>query len=109
MKLVGENQEIIWANLIENELLYERNDYMKNKFIGETYVEVCKNANTKLFNETYREIFPDATKDDVQNSDIVKFIRSSGVTTPIHKQDFTYIVMPNGETLSCLNNPNKNN
>jgi len=35
MKLVGENQEIIWANLIENELLYERNDYMKNKFIGE--------------------------------------------------------------------------
>ena len=35
MKLVNENQEIIWANLIENELLYERNDYMKNKFIGE--------------------------------------------------------------------------
>lgn len=35
MKLVNENQEIIWANLIENELLYETNDYMKNKFIGE--------------------------------------------------------------------------
>ncbi|MEQ6121613.1 gliding motility lipoprotein GldB [Reichenbachiella sp. MALMAid0571] len=35
IKLVNENQEIIWANLIENELLYERNDYMKNKFIGE--------------------------------------------------------------------------
>ncbi len=35
MRLVRENQEIIWANLIENELLYETNDYMKNKFIGE--------------------------------------------------------------------------
>ena len=36
MRLVNQNQEIIWANLIENELLYETNDYMKNKFIGES-------------------------------------------------------------------------
>ncbi|MFY0651483.1 MAG: gliding motility lipoprotein GldB [Cyclobacteriaceae bacterium] len=35
MTLVQQNEEIIWANFIENELLYERNDYLKNKFIGE--------------------------------------------------------------------------
>ena len=34
-KLVIENQEVIWANLIENEMLYETEDFMKNKFIGE--------------------------------------------------------------------------
>lgn len=36
IKLVKENQEIIWANLIENELLYETNQFMKNKFVGES-------------------------------------------------------------------------
>jgi len=36
IKLVKENQEIIWANLIENELLYETNHFMKNKFVGES-------------------------------------------------------------------------
>ncbi len=36
MNLVNRNQEIIWANFIENELLYETNDAMKTKFIGES-------------------------------------------------------------------------
>lgn len=31
----NDNDEIIWANLIENELLYETNYVLKNKFIGE--------------------------------------------------------------------------
>jgi gliding motility-associated lipoprotein GldB len=36
MKLVLENQEVIWANLIENELLYETSHFLKNKFVGES-------------------------------------------------------------------------
>lgn len=36
MNLVNRNQEVIWANFIENELLYETNDAMKTKFIGES-------------------------------------------------------------------------
>lgn len=36
MNLVRANQEIIWANLIENELLYDTNHFMKNKFISES-------------------------------------------------------------------------
>ena len=36
MNLVNRNQEVIWANFIENELLYETNDPMKTKFIGES-------------------------------------------------------------------------
>lgn len=36
MKLVRENQEVIWANLIENELLYETSHFLKNKFVGES-------------------------------------------------------------------------
>lgn len=35
MKLVKENQEVIWANLIENEMLYKTEDFLKKKFIGE--------------------------------------------------------------------------
>lgn len=35
MKLVLENQETIWASLIENEMLYETDNFMKNKFVGE--------------------------------------------------------------------------
>ena len=35
MKLVLENQETIWANLIENEMLYETDNFLKNKFVGE--------------------------------------------------------------------------
>lgn len=36
MTLVNRNQEVIWANLIENELLYETNEALKTKFIGES-------------------------------------------------------------------------
>ena len=32
---IQSNREIIWANFIENELLYETSEYVKNKFIGE--------------------------------------------------------------------------
>lgn len=35
MRMVAENQEIIWANLIENEFLYETDHTIKNKFVGE--------------------------------------------------------------------------
>lgn len=33
--LVKRNQEIIWASLIENEMLYEKSHFLKNKFVGE--------------------------------------------------------------------------
>ncbi len=36
MRLVRENQKVIWANFIENELLYETDHFMRNKFIGES-------------------------------------------------------------------------
>lgn len=36
MELVKANQEIIWANLIQNELLYETNNFTKSKFVGES-------------------------------------------------------------------------
>ncbi|PIB37619.1 hypothetical protein BFP72_17990 [Reichenbachiella sp. 5M10] len=36
MTLVEANQEVIWANLIENELLYETDHFLKNKFVGES-------------------------------------------------------------------------
>lgn len=35
MELIGANRETIWANLIENELLYETDHFLKNKFVGE--------------------------------------------------------------------------
>lgn len=35
MSLVNANQEVIWANFIENELLYETDHFKKNKFVGE--------------------------------------------------------------------------
>ncbi|HET8861109.1 gliding motility lipoprotein GldB [Marivirga sp.] len=32
---INENEHIIWANFLENDLLYETSHFMKNKFIGE--------------------------------------------------------------------------
>ncbi|UXX80282.1 gliding motility lipoprotein GldB [Reichenbachiella carrageenanivorans] len=46
MHAVQTNQEIIWANIIENEMLYETSHFLKNKFIGErpNVVEISKNC-----------------------------------------------------------------
>ena len=35
MNIAKENEEIIWANLIQNEMLYEKSHFLKNKFVGE--------------------------------------------------------------------------
>ena len=35
MKDINKNEHIIWANFLENDLLYETSHFMKNKFIGE--------------------------------------------------------------------------
>jgi hypothetical protein len=35
MEDISENEHIIWANFLENDLLYETSYFMKNKFIGE--------------------------------------------------------------------------
>lgn len=35
LKDVHENESVIWANFIENQLLYDTNHFMKNKFLGE--------------------------------------------------------------------------
>lgn len=43
---VRTNQEIIWANIIENEMLYETSHFLKNKFIGErpNIAEISENC-----------------------------------------------------------------
>lgn len=35
MEDISKNEHIIWANFLENDLLYETSHFMKNKFIGE--------------------------------------------------------------------------
>ncbi|MBK6265911.1 gliding motility lipoprotein GldB [Marivirga sp. S37H4] len=35
MKDIAKNEHIIWANFLENDLLYETSHFIKNKFIGE--------------------------------------------------------------------------
>lgn len=35
MKDIDQNEHIIWANFLENDLLYETSEFMKNKFTGE--------------------------------------------------------------------------
>lgn len=35
MEDINKNEHIIWANFLENDLLYETSEFMKNKFIGE--------------------------------------------------------------------------
>lgn len=46
IEAVRKNQEIIWANLIENEMLYETSHFLKNKFIGErpSVAEISENC-----------------------------------------------------------------
>lgn len=46
MHAVRTNQEIIWANIIENEMLYETSHFLKNKFIGErpNIAEISENC-----------------------------------------------------------------
>lgn len=46
MHAVRTNQEIIWANLIENEMVYETSHFLKNKFIGErpSIAEISENC-----------------------------------------------------------------
>ena len=46
MNAVRKNQEIIWANLIENEMLYETSHFLKNKFVGErpNVAEISENC-----------------------------------------------------------------
>lgn len=35
MRVIEENEAIIWANFVENEILYETNHFVKRKFLGE--------------------------------------------------------------------------
>ncbi len=46
MQNVADNREIIWANLIENDLLYNTEEMMKQKFLGErpSIAEISKNC-----------------------------------------------------------------
>lgn len=46
MKNVAENREIIWANFVENDLLYNTEENMKQKFLGErpSIYEISKNC-----------------------------------------------------------------
>lgn len=46
MTAVEQNQEIIWANIIENEMLYETSHFLKNKLIGErpSIAEISENC-----------------------------------------------------------------
>ena len=80
-----------------------KRDYTQNNFIGGEFVEVCKEKNRERFNEVYKEVFGD----EKQNEDVIKFIITS-IRIPIYKDEFSYIVMPNGKTFRCLNNPINN-
>ena len=46
MVAVAQNREVIWANFIENELLYDTSEFMKQKFLGErpNIYEISKNC-----------------------------------------------------------------
>ncbi|MEM9327530.1 MAG: hypothetical protein AAGA85_17820 [Bacteroidota bacterium] len=46
MIAIQENREVIWANFIENELLYDTSEFMKQKFLGErpNIFEISKNC-----------------------------------------------------------------
>jgi len=46
ISLIDQNEGIIWANFIENELLYETSHFMKDKFISErpTTLEISENC-----------------------------------------------------------------
>ena len=46
MAAISANREIIWANFIENELLYDTSEFMKQKFLGErpNIQEISKNC-----------------------------------------------------------------
>ena len=83
-------------------------NYTKDTLVSSEVVTICKKENVERFKETFKEVFPDKSDEDAINSDILKFLRY-GAIMPIHKQNFMYLVSPNGQTLRCLNNPNKNN
>lgn len=46
LDMAKKNREVIWANFIENELLYETSEFMKQKFLGErpNIHEISKNC-----------------------------------------------------------------
>ncbi|MFY0626433.1 MAG: gliding motility lipoprotein GldB [Reichenbachiella sp.] len=88
IKLAKENQEVIWANIIQNELLYETNHFVKNKFVGESpnVVEISEKCPGRIgawvgweIVRSYMEKNPEVTFKELMNeSDAHKIFQLSG-------------------------------
>jgi len=88
MRLVNENQEVIWANLIQNELLYETNHFIRNKFVGESpnVVEISEKCPGRVgawlgwqIVNAYMDKNPEVSFKDLMNeSDAHKIFQLSG-------------------------------
>lgn len=88
MRLVRENQEVIWANIIQNELLYETNHFIKNKFVGESpnVVEISEKCPGRIgawigweIVRAYMKKNPDVTFTELMNeTDTHKIFQLSG-------------------------------
>lgn len=84
----NDNDEIIWANLIENELLYETNYVLKNKFIGErpNVFEIGENCPGRIGRwvgwqiiEAYMERNPEKSLPDLMsNNNPLEIFQQSG-------------------------------
>lgn len=80
MSDINKNEHIIWANFLENDLLYETSHFMKNKFIGErpTTFEIGDNCPGRIglwvgwqIVKSYMENNPQvSTKDLMDNIDV---------------------------------------
>lgn len=88
MALVRANQETIWANLIQNELLYETDHFLKNKFVGESpnVVEISEKCPGRIgawvgweIVKKYMDKNPDVTLTALmQEDDAHKIFQKSG-------------------------------
>ena len=88
IRLVRENQEVIWANLIENELLYESDNNIRNKFIGESpnVVEISEKCPGRIgawlgwqIVRKYMDENPEVSFNDLMNEkDAHKIFQKSG-------------------------------
>lgn len=87
MRDVNDNQNIIWASFLQNELLYETNHFIKDKFIGErpAVPEIGSRCPGRIgawvgwqIIRSYMEKNPASLQDLMSNSDAAEIFRLSG-------------------------------
>ncbi len=93
MKLIYQNEHVIWANLLENEVLYETSHVIKRKFIGErpNVYEIDEECPGRIgawvgwrIVEQYMEINDVSIKQLLADSDNDKIFRLSGYKPQSH-------------------------